>query len=82
MSIPYRPPKVSIAMPVYNAVAYLSQAVESILSQTFTDFEFIIINDGSTDASQQILESFAAKDSRIRLISRANTGLTNALKRD
>jgi len=72
-------PKVSVAMPVYNAAIYLAQAVESILSQTFADFEFIIINDGSTDESQRMLETYAARDSRVRLISRPNTGLTKAL---
>lgn len=72
-------PRVSVAMPVYNAQRYLAEAVESILSQTFTDFEFIIVNDGSTDDSQKILERYAAADNRIRLVSRPNTGLTTAL---
>jgi glycosyltransferase involved in cell wall biosynthesis len=72
-------PRVSVAMPVYNAEQYLSAAVESILNQSFIDFEFVIINDGSTDQSLQILESYAARDPRIRLISRPNTGYTKAL---
>lgn len=49
-------------MPVYNAALYLREAVESILSQTCQDFEFLIVNDGSTDESLQILEEYAASD--------------------
>ncbi|AIF50652.1 glycosyltransferase [Pelosinus sp. UFO1] len=59
-------PKVSVIMPVYNAEDYLSQAIESILGQTFTDFEFIIIDDGSTDNSLNIIKTY--NDSRIILI--------------
>jgi glycosyltransferase involved in cell wall biosynthesis len=66
-------------MPVYNAQAYVRQATESILNQTFGDFEFIIINDGSTDDSRKILEELARRDARIRLVSRPNTGYTKAL---
>jgi glycosyltransferase involved in cell wall biosynthesis len=72
-------PTVSVAMPVYNAERYLAQAVESILSQTFTDFEFIIIDDGSTDSSPQILKKYAAADARVRLFTRPNTGYAIAL---
>jgi len=66
-------------MPVYHADRYVREATESILNQTFTDFEFIIIDDGSTDDSHQILEELARRDSRIRLVSRPNTGYTIAL---
>ncbi|MEN6414182.1 MAG: glycosyltransferase family 2 protein [Veillonellales bacterium] len=62
----YLPPKVSVIMPVYNAQDYLREAIDSILSQTFIDFEFIIIDDGSTDNSLPIIKSYA--DPRIRLI--------------
>jgi len=72
-------PTVSVLMPVYNADRYVVQAVESILAQTFTDFEFIILDDGSTDASLKILQTYAAKDDRIRLISRENRGLVASL---
>jgi glycosyltransferase involved in cell wall biosynthesis len=68
-------PTVSVVMPVYNAEKYLSEAVESILTQTFSDFEFIIINDGSTDRSESILQEFQGQDKRIRLVSRSNTGI-------
>ncbi|MCS6815201.1 MAG: glycosyltransferase, partial [Cyanobacteria bacterium] len=67
-------PTVSVVMAVYNTARYLAQAVESILGQTFTDFEFVIIDDGSTDRSLTILKKYAAQDSRIRLISRKNRG--------
>lgn len=66
-------------MSVYNASRYLREAVESILSQTFRDFEFIIIDDGSTDASPQLLREFAARDPRVRLSVRDNKGLTVTL---
>lgn len=54
-------------MPVYNTEKYLSEAIESILAQTFVDFEFIIIDDGSTDRSWEIIEEYAKKDDRIRV---------------
>lgn len=68
-------PIVSVLMPVYNTKRYVAQAVMSILAQTFEDFEFIIIDDGSTDTSLNILKTYAAKDKRIRLISRENRGV-------
>lgn len=58
--------KVTVLMPVYNGERYLREAIESILNQTFTDFEFLIINDGSTDSSVEIIESY--NDPRIRLV--------------
>jgi glycosyltransferase involved in cell wall biosynthesis len=66
-------------MSVYNAERYVREAVESILAQTFTDLEFIIFDDGSTDRSPQILREFAARDPRIRLTVRPNKGLTKSL---
>jgi glycosyltransferase involved in cell wall biosynthesis len=70
-------PKVSVVMSVYNGEKYLKEAIDSILSQTFKDFEFIIINDGSTDNSLKIIKSY--KDPRIVLISRKNKGLVASL---
>ena len=72
-------PTVSVLMPVYNAEPYLAEAVESILGQTFADFELLIVDDGSTDRSRGMLERYAARDGRIRLRSRPNTGYTVAL---
>jgi glycosyltransferase involved in cell wall biosynthesis len=70
---------VSVIMPVYNADRYVAATTDCILGQTFDDFEFIIIDDGSTDRSKDILQSYARKDARIRLISRPNTGYVTAL---
>lgn len=61
-------PKVSVLMPVFNAEAYLAEAIESILKQSFTDFEFLIFNDGSIDKSHQIITSYSS-DTRIRYIN-------------
>jgi glycosyltransferase involved in cell wall biosynthesis len=72
-------PSVTVLMPVYNAERYVTDALESILNQTFGDFEFIVINDGSTDKSLEILKRYAAQDDRIRLISRENRGLVATL---
>lgn len=72
-------PKVSVLMSVYNGDEYLEEAIDSVLSQTFSDFEFIIINDGSSDNSLAILKSYEKKDSRIKLISRDNRGLISSL---
>ncbi|MBV8781275.1 MAG: glycosyltransferase [Phycisphaerae bacterium] len=72
-------PTVSVLMPVFNAERYIAAAIESILAQTFSDFELIVIDDGSSDQSLAILKSYAAKDNRIRLVSRANTGHSRAI---
>ena len=72
-------PTVSVLMAVFNGSLYLRPAVESILAQTFTDFEFIAIDDGSTDETAKVLRYYAAKDSRIRVVSRPNKGLTATL---
>lgn len=75
-------PKVSVIMSVYNGSRYLSQSLESILNQTFTDFEFIIVDDGSTDNTWEILTEYAARDSRIILIrNEKNIGLTKSLNK-
>lgn len=66
-------------MSVYNAQDDLPKSIESIINQTFKDFEFIIINDGSTDQSAEILEKCAGQDTRIKLIYQENQGLTKAL---
>ena len=59
-------PVLSIYMPVFNAAPYLVQSIESILNQTLKNFEFIIIDDASTDSSWKIIKSFARRDPRIR----------------
>src|SRR5438045_3065304 len=72
-------PAVTVLMPVYNADRFVAQTVDSILAQTFADFEVLIINDGSTDRSLEILQDYTRRDDRIRLISRPNTGYVVAL---
>ena len=72
-------PRVSVLLPVYNAAPYVGDAIDSILQQTFNDFELIIINDGSEDGSLAILEERAARDRRVRLYSRENRGLVVTL---
>jgi len=70
---------VSVLMSVYNGQRWLAESIQSVLSQSFTDFEFIIVNDGSEDGSLRIINQFAAKDSRIRAFDKVNTGLTDSL---
>ncbi|HIK38766.1 MAG: glycosyltransferase [Geminocystis sp.] len=73
---------VSVVMPVYNGEKYLEEAVESILAQSLPDFELIIINDGSTDKSLEILESLYKKDSRIKLLNNVrNRGIVDCLNK-
>lgn len=72
-------PKISVIMPTYNAEKHLHQAIDSILNQTFKEFEFLIMNDGSTDSTQKILEEYAKKDPRIKLFHQANQGLVKTL---
>lgn len=73
-------PKVSVIMPAYNSAQYIAEAIESILNQTFTDFEFIIINDGSTDDTAKIIKEYANKDHRIKFINhKKNKGFIGCL---
>jgi glycosyltransferase involved in cell wall biosynthesis len=72
-------PSVSVILPAYNAERYIAAAVQSLLNQTFGDFELIVINDGSTDGTSAILHDLASKNPRIQLVSRPNTGYVAAL---
>ncbi len=77
---PSHTPIVSVVMSVYNAERYLRKSVESILNQAFKDFEFIIINDGSTDSSPKIIDEYAISDKRIVVIKNpSNLGLSRSL---
>ena len=75
-------PEISVILPVFNSEEFIGKAIESVLAQTFEDFELIIVDDGSTDSSKDIIDSF--EDDRIRLISQSNQGpgaaRNNALK--
>jgi glycosyltransferase involved in cell wall biosynthesis len=72
-------PQISVLMPVYQAERYLEEAVESILAQSFDDFELLALDDGSTDASPQILAALATRDDRIRVHAAPHSGLVNRL---
>ncbi|HEV2292222.1 MAG TPA: glycosyltransferase [Tepidisphaeraceae bacterium] len=72
-------PAISVVMSVYNGERYVAEAVESVLGQTFADFEFILMDDGSTDGSPALLKQYAQRDPRVRLVSRPNRGLTKTL---
>lgn len=70
--------KISVIVPVYNMEKYLVRCLESIVNQTYPDLEIICVNDGSTDSSAKILETYASKDKRIKLITKENGGLSSA----
>ena len=72
-------PEISVIMPVYNSGEYIRDSITSILQQSYQKFELIIINDGSTDKSLQIIENFKKKDERIILINRNNKGIVHSL---
>lgn len=71
-------PKVSILVPLYNQERYFSKCIKSICKQTYKNLEIIVVNDGSTDRSLEILQLWAAKDNRIKVISKENEGLARA----
>lgn len=69
---------ISIIVPVYNVEAYLPQCLDSLVNQTYQNIEIVCVNDGSTDKSLSILEQYATKDGRVKIISQANQGLSGA----
>ena len=71
-------PKISVIVPVYNSEQYLNCCIDSILSQTFTDFELLLINDGSTDSSSVICNEYAEIDKRVRVFHKPNGGVSSA----
>lgn len=71
-------PKISVIVPVYNVEQYLPRCIESILAQTFTDFELLLIDDGSPDNSGRICDEYAERDSRIRVFHKKNGGVSSA----
>ena len=75
-------PEISIVLPTYNGEKYLKQSIESILGQTYTDWELIVVNDCSTDSTQEIIDFYRKKDTRIRTIfNYTNQKLPESLKR-
>lgn len=71
-------PKISVIVPVYNTERYLSKSIDSILSQSFADFELLLINDGSKDSSGAICDQYAANDSRVKVFHKENGGVSSA----
>lgn len=69
-------PKVTVIIPVYNVAAYLPQCLDSVIAQTLDDIEIICVNDGSKDESLAVLNEYAAQDSRIKIIDKANAGVS------
>ncbi|WP_052166422.1 glycosyltransferase family 2 protein [Methylobacter tundripaludum] len=72
-------PLISVVLPIYNGEQYLAEAIDSVLSQTFANFELIMIDDGSTDDSQHILREYEKRDPRVRVVVRENRGLATTL---
>lgn len=72
---------ISVIMPVFNCEDYLEESIVSILDQTYPYFEFIIINDGSTDQSPEIIKKYANQDDRIIIINQSNSGIVTALNK-
>lgn len=70
--------KISVVLPVYNVANYLRKCLDSLVNQTFKDFEVICVNDGSTDLSLSILEGYSLSDSRFKIITQENQGLSGA----
>ena len=72
-------PQISILIPIYNSQAYLEKCLESIIAQTFKDIEIVCINDGSTDSSLEIIQKYASKDERVKIIDKENSGYGHSL---
>ena len=72
---------ISIIIPAYNAEKYLANTIQSVINQTFTDWELIIINDGSTDGTLELINNFKDKDSRIKVFSHENAGVAHSRNR-
>ena len=70
------PPRVSVLMPVYDAKAWVARALESILKQSFSDFELLVLDDGSRDRSLEVVKETCGDDPRVRLFRRSHAGLT------
>ena len=72
-------PQISVLMAAYNSERFLEPAVRSVLGQTFTDFEYVIVDDGSTDRTGAMLDAFAAEDPRVKVLHRPNSGIPKSV---
>ena len=79
--LPEKSPRVTVITAVFNAESFIEPTLRSLLAQTFTDFEAIVIDDGSRDASMEVVERVAGRDTRVRIIRQENTGIAGALNR-
>jgi len=79
--LPSAEPRITVAMSVYNDARHVGETIESVLAQSFGDFEFLIVNDGSRDDSPAIIDGYAARDGRVRAIHQENRGLIASLNR-
>ena len=68
---------VSIIVPVYNTFKYIKQCIDSVISQTYCDWELLLLNDGSTDGSAKICDDYSLKDDRIKCVHKSNTGVSD-----
>jgi glycosyltransferase involved in cell wall biosynthesis len=73
--------RVSVVMPIYNGAAFLAESIETVLAQTMPDFELVLVDDGSTDETAEIIRRYAARDARIIPIAKANSGIAETLNR-
>lgn len=71
-------PLISVIVPVYNTEKYLQECLDSVLAQTYANFELLLINDGSKDGSPQICDAYAAKDDRVKVFHQENAGVSAA----
>lgn len=76
-----REPLVSVIVPIYNAAEYLERCINSVLGQEYKNFELILVNDGSQDASGEICRAYAAQDERVKVLEKENSGVSNSRNR-
>jgi len=72
-------PRVSVLLPIYNGARFLGATLDSVLAQTFSDLELVAVDDGSTDRSADILAEFSKRDSRIKVVRKENSGISETL---
>ena len=73
-------PLISVIVPIHNVKEFMKKCIESIIKQSYTNLEIILVDDGSTDGSEKICDEYAVKDSRIKVIHKSNGGLVSARK--